>query len=516
MNSNFTATSAAWSREEKQHQEKIVKADSNFSPQEQATSLHEEADASQLLHNYSNTVPPTVLTTSQEQELEPDTDEIIDQQRPITTKVDTGMVGFNEVLAWQKKLEPQLPKQFWFIVLLYILTMFAGFVNNSFAPAIQAMALDFKVGVESITSIIVYYTIGNGIGQFIWGPLMDHFGRKKILLLCGYTGIILNLWLMNATTYTQLQEIRILQGLIYSGLGAVPSVILRDCYSAKHYVVYSSWISSLLVFTPVIAPIVGAWIFIFLGWQAIFGILSLIMLVALTAFNLQVPESLDPQKRQPLHFKRLFTNYTTIFSRPRSSWLLAISTLYAITTVIMPTMYPVIYIVDYQVHPVNFGWLVLINTVVMMLGLQLNSYLIHKGFNNCKVWLVAIICQAIASLLILYIVYQGVSLARVIISLVIVVFFTALIIGNMMSTFFIDYNNMLGTASSVVAIRLIVGGIVVALIAHIPSYKGATLLVILSLVIILSAILTVYYFIRFRPDQRIKINSDQAHTIKHK
>ncbi|MFC6276326.1 MFS transporter [Psittacicella hinzii] len=422
--------------------------------------------------------------------------------------IDTGRVGFEEVSEFQKQLEPQLPKQFWFFTLLYFVCMFAGFVNNSFAPAIEAMAQDFQVGVSAITSIIVYYTIGNGLGQFIWGSLMDSIGRKATILICGYGGIFLNLWLMNAHNYGELQTVRILQGLIYSGLGVIPSVMLRDCYSAKRYVIYSGWLSSLFVLTPVIAPLIGAYIFIYLGWQAIFGILSMVMLIVLVCFSLFVPETLDPQRAQPISLKRTWQAYGIVLTRKSSVWLIIYNSIFTITTVLLPTMLPMVYIIDYHVAPKHFGWLVLINTILMVLGLQLNSWLVKRGYSPAKILLGASIAQALATTVTIYTLISGVTLLGVIVSLGICVIFTSLIIGNTLCIFAIDYNNMIGTAGSLFAgIRLAFAGGAVALLAHIPSYHGKTLLIIHAIVILIAAFMYFFYYHKFRPDLRLQQTS---------
>ncbi|RIY32910.1 MFS transporter [Psittacicella gerlachiana] len=436
----------------------------------------------------------------------------IDNTSTIDTReasLDTGKVGFEEISPFQQQLQEQLPAGIWFFTLMYFLCMFAGFVNNSFAPAIEGMTAAFQVKVAAITAIISLYTIGNGAGQLIWGPIMDRWGRKAVILICGYIGIALNLWLMNATSYAELVWIRILQGLSFSGLGVIPSIIIRDCFSAKRYAIYSSIMSSLFVFTPVIAPLIGAWIYIYLGWQAIFGILSLVILIVLICFAQFIPETLEPSKRQPLQVKLIAQKYGAIFKSKRSLGLIVINSIFTVSTVVMPTMLPMVYIVDYHVAPENFAYLVLINTIVMAVGLHINSTLLKLGYNPAKVWLWASILQAVSTLVSFYVIFSGVTLIGIVVALALTVFFTSFVIGNMTCLFFLDYNNMIGTASSIfVSTRLCCAGLIVALLAHIPSFNGVTLLLINASTLIISAILIILYYRKFRPDIRVKQNSD--------
>ncbi|RIY32221.1 hypothetical protein CKF54_05260 [Psittacicella hinzii] len=422
---------------------------------------------------------------------------------------DPGKVGYEEVSSFQQELQTKLPKKFWFFTLMYFICMFAGFVNNSFAPAIEAMAYDFQVSVAAITAIISLFTIGNGLAQLFWGPIMDRWGRKLVILICGYSGIALNLFLMNASSYYELVIIRLLQGIFFSGLGVIPSIIIRDCYSAKQYAIYNSILSSLFVFTPVIAPLVGAWIYLYLGWHAIFGILSIVILIVLICFSEAIPETLDPAKKQPLVVKEIGQKYLSVCKNQRSLWLVVINCIFTISTVIMPTMLPMVYIVDYHVSPANFAYLVLINTLAMVFGLQLNASLLKRGYNPAKIWLGALILQSLSTLISFYVIFSGITLASLVVALAITVFFTSFVIGNMTCIFFLDYNNMLGTASSVfVSTRLCFAGIAVALLAHIPSFNGVTLLVINAVTIIITTILTAVYFKRFKPHVRVMQTSE--------
>jgi MFS transporter, AAHS family, 4-hydroxybenzoate transporter len=95
-------------------------------------------------------------------------------------------------------------------------TALVGFI----APAIQA---EWKVGPPELTPLMMAGLFGLLVGAFIFGPLSDRFGRKKLLitttLLFGSMSILAGF----SETITQLTVLRFLTGL---GLGgALPNAI---------------------------------------------------------------------------------------------------------------------------------------------------------------------------------------------------------------------------------------------------------------------------------------------------
>src|ERR1700761_9679623 len=78
-------------------------------------------------------------------------------------------------------------KHAWIIFLLGLLSVVTPFAIDMYLPAFSRMAGDFKTTTAVISLSLSSYFIGFAIGQILYGPLLDRFGRKKTL----YTGLIL-------------------------------------------------------------------------------------------------------------------------------------------------------------------------------------------------------------------------------------------------------------------------------------------------------------------------------------
>src|SRR5215213_9176538 len=83
------------------------------------------------------------------------------------------------------------------VVLLAGLMALNAFAIDAMIPALPAIGEDLGVADDNRRQLVVVaYMLGFGVGQLLWGPLADRFGRKPILavgiglyagfaLLCG-------------------------------------------------------------------------------------------------------------------------------------------------------------------------------------------------------------------------------------------------------------------------------------------------------------------------------------------
>lgn len=414
-----------------------------------------------------------------------------------------GRISFDTVTEFQLDLQKRLPRTFWLITLLAILTSFSGLTNNSFTPAITAIADHFQVNLEQVQQIIAYYTIGMGVGQLLWGPFMDRFGRKILIILCAVLGVGVNAWLILANNYIELQIIRFLQGVVFSGLSIVPRVMLRDTYSPRQYTVYNSWIITIFLFAPVVAPLVGGYIYLHFGWQNIFTFISGFLLIMLTLFIFLIPETLDPSKRQSFRPLKILSNYFFIISKPNSLFLMFINALYTVSIVSFPTLLPAIYMQDYHVPPHLFGYCMIVNLVTIAAGTQINQVLIGRGGNPAIIWRNSAVLQALFTTVNFVVAWYFLGLWGVMLSIGVNLLFNGFLNGNLVTIYLLDYSNMTGTANSLItATRLIFAGYIVSQISHLDRHNGATLLYTNAIIIIACAILILIYCAIYRPQDR--------------
>lgn len=112
-------------------------------------------------------------------------------------------------------------------------------------------------------------------GLLFWGPLSEKFGRKPILFtgLAGYVGAsILCVFAMNVE---QLIGLRIVQAFGGSGVTVVATAVVKDLYDGRERERIMATVMSLVIISPMIAPVLGAFLLKITSWRILFVVLAL-------------------------------------------------------------------------------------------------------------------------------------------------------------------------------------------------------------------------------------------------
>ena len=75
----------------------------------------------------------------------------------------------------------QKPYSLSWIVALAVLTALGPFSIDMYLSALPTMAKDLSVSTAQISNTLPAYFMGLAFGQLLYGPISDHFGRRKPL-----------------------------------------------------------------------------------------------------------------------------------------------------------------------------------------------------------------------------------------------------------------------------------------------------------------------------------------------
>ena len=168
-------------------------------------------------------------------------------------------------------------------------------------PALGTIAGD--LGVASANDrqlVVVAYVLGFGLPQLVWGPLSDRFGRRSVLLcsLVGYT--LMGLLAAGVSTFEQLLALRMAQGVFAAGARVVAVAVVRDIHSGREMASIMSWIMTVFMAVPIIAPMLGQLVLYLAPWRWLFVLLGAAGLLMLLWTALRLDETGEPQARGPL------------------------------------------------------------------------------------------------------------------------------------------------------------------------------------------------------------------------
>lgn len=202
-------------------------------------------------------------------------------------------------------------------VLLAVLGMLGPFSIDTYIPAFSGIAQALGASPVEMQQTLSAYLFGFAFMNLFHGALSDSFGRRPVVL-CGLAMFTLaSAGCALSQNIAQLVAFRALQGLS-TGAGIVVSrAVIRDMFPPDQAQRVMSQVTIYFGVAPAIAPIVGGWLFVHLGWPSIFWFLTLVG-VALWISNFRLlPESLPPAQRQPFNVPHLMRGYWQLCSSPR-------------------------------------------------------------------------------------------------------------------------------------------------------------------------------------------------------
>ncbi len=181
-------------------------------------------------------------------------------------------------------------------------------------PALPATAraLGMSIGTSQLT--ITLYLIGLAIGQLLYGPVSDRFGRRPVLLAGLSLFTVASIATALAPNPAILIGARILQSLGGCAGLVLGRAAVRDGATADKAAGQLALLTLVMVLVPSIAPAVGGYLTAYIHWRASYVLLALFGGVTLTACFLLMPETLT----EPLAPRRsMVTAYARLLRSSR-------------------------------------------------------------------------------------------------------------------------------------------------------------------------------------------------------
>ena len=168
------------------------------------------------------------------------------------------------------------PKQlsgFMIMVFVALIASFPPLSTDLYLPALPTMSEQLNCSVWEVNLSIVVFFIFVSASSFIWGPLSDKYGRKRMLLIGVPLFIVSSVFCMLSQNVFQLIAARIVQAIGAGAAMAVNLAIVKDVFPGKKREKTLALAAVLNGMIPVIAPSIGSQIIRFFSWHGIFGLL---------------------------------------------------------------------------------------------------------------------------------------------------------------------------------------------------------------------------------------------------
>jgi MFS transporter, DHA1 family, multidrug resistance protein len=201
--------------------------------------------------------------------------------------------------------------------LLAVLGMLGPFSIDTYIPAFAGIARALDATPVQMQQTLSAYLFGFAFMNLFHGALSDSFGRRPVVLVGIAMFTLASLGCAMSQTIGQLVFFRGLQGLS-TGAGIVVSrAVIRDMFPPAEAQRVMSQVTIYFGVAPAVAPIVGGWLFVHLGWHSVFWFLTGIGVVLWAANFRLLPETLHFTQRQPFNARNLMRGYWQLGANPR-------------------------------------------------------------------------------------------------------------------------------------------------------------------------------------------------------
>lgn len=212
-----------------------------------------------------------------------------------------------------------------FITMMALSMSLVALAIDAMLPAHGLIGTAFAVENVNDTQYMVYMLfIGLAIGQFFFGPLADNLGRKPAIyigLAIFVAGTLVSLF---AASYPMMLFGRLLQGLGVAGPRTITVAIVRDLFAGRQMARVMSFVITIFILVPAIAPSIGQFILERAGWRSIFWSFLVLAGIIGAWFVVRQPETLAPGDRQSLAPRRILANMAVVLrTRVAVGYLLA-------------------------------------------------------------------------------------------------------------------------------------------------------------------------------------------------
>lgn len=269
------------------------------------------------------------------------------------------------------------------VIMLGMLAATGPLSIDMYLPSLPSIQTDLGASAAETQLSLSAFLIGYALGQLLYGPVSDRFGRKPVLLTGIFMYALTSFLCALSKNIETLIALRCLQAL-GGGSGIVLArAIISDFFPPDEAARVLSLVSIVTLLGPLVSPIVGGYMLVLAGWRSIFWLLTgmgtLFFLMVLLVFH----ESLPAEKRQQLNFFTTFKAYVEVTLHRDSFGYIACSGLGAGVFFAYLGNAPFVFIEFFGVKPENFGYLYGIVIAGLMSAAILNSKLVIRyGLNK--------------------------------------------------------------------------------------------------------------------------------------
>lgn len=268
--------------------------------------------------------------------------------------------------------------RFILILILGLLSAIGPFSIDTYLSGFPSIAVDLKVSVDDVSYSLSSFFIGISVGQLIYGPLLDRFGRKIPLIIGLVIYLLASMGCALASSIEMLIALRFLQALGGCVGMVAPRAIVRDSFPVEESAKIFSTLILILGVSPIIAPTVGSYMITALGWHSVFWLQSCLGLLLFLAVVFILAESKKPDPSISLKPKHIIPSFFNIFTNPQFFTYAFAGSMVSGGVYAYLSGSPFVFMKIYKVTEQQYGWIFGLLAGGLILSSQLNNLALRR------------------------------------------------------------------------------------------------------------------------------------------
>ena len=202
-------------------------------------------------------------------------------------------------------------------LLLACLGMLGPFSIDTYLPAFAGISQSIGATPGQMQQTLSAYLFGFAIMNLFHGALSDSFGRRPVVLWGIAIFTLASAGCALSNNIGTLVFWRAVQGMS-AGAGVVISrAVIRDMFHPADAQRVMSQVTIYFGVAPAVAPMVGGFLFVHVGWHSVFWFLTIVGVLLWAANYRLLPETLYDGHRQQFNIGNLLRGYWELGRNPR-------------------------------------------------------------------------------------------------------------------------------------------------------------------------------------------------------
>lgn len=182
-------------------------------------------------------------------------------------------------------------------LVLGLLSAIGPFAIDMYLPALPAIGQSLGAPMAGVQMSLTAFFIALGVGQLIYGPASDMFGRKPPLYAGLGLFVLASIGCALARNIETLVLLRFVQGLGAAAGMAIPRAIVRDLHTGNDAARLMSLLMLVFSVSPILAPLAGSVVIAATGWRGVFWAVTAAALAGIAMMSTVLQETRPREER---------------------------------------------------------------------------------------------------------------------------------------------------------------------------------------------------------------------------